>query len=250
MRSYGEILQDMRGALIPGMSLLLLPATLLGCGAPITVRPISPEEIASLRMAGDPTPQAYGIEPGDTIALNYTYHPEMKQEEVVRPDGKITANRVGEIHVAGMTTAQLEQVLERATADRLRAPEVTVRILRHGDKHVYVGGEVGKPGLIPYHRGLTALQAILAAGGFQDTARLDSVILVRTDASGQNVVSRTLNLQEVVTSGVKDLLVLAPQDVLYVPRSGIAEADLWVRQHITELIPFIRGAGATLPVAW
>jgi protein involved in polysaccharide export with SLBB domain len=228
-------------------SLLLLPTALLGCGGRVTLRPLSPEEIASLRTAAALTPQVYVLEPGDTIAINYTYHPEMNQEDAVRPDGKITANLVGEIHVAGMTTTQLQQMLQHATSDRLRDPQVTVRILRHSEKHVYVGGEVGKPGLIPYQRGLTALQAIVAAGGFRDTARRDNVVLVRTDLSGQNIVSRTLNLQEVVTSGVQASVTLAPQDVLYVSRTGIAEADLWVRQFITDLIPIFRGASVSMP---
>lgn len=240
--------RNLRTLSIRSVCPLLLPLALFGCGASIALRPISPEEIASLRTASDPAPQVYAMESGDTIAINYTYHPEMNQEEAVRPDGKITANLVGEIHVAGLTTTQLQQMLKHATADRLRGPEVTVRILRHSEKHVYVGGEVGKPGLIPYQRGLTALQAIVAAGGFRDTARLDTVVLVRTDRQGQSVLSRTLNLREVVTSGVKETLTLAPQDVLYVPRTGIAEADLWVRQYITDLIPIFRGASMSMPV--
>lgn len=229
-------------------SLVLIPAVLFGCGPSITLRPVSPGDLARLRTAAEPPAPVYTIQPGDTIVINYTYHPEMNQEEVVRPDGKITANLVGEVHVAGTTTTQLQQMLRQATSDRLRDPEIAVRISQHSEKHVYVGGEVGKPGPVPYQRGLTAIQAIVAAGGFRDTARLDTVVLVRTDRQGQSLLSRTLNLEKVVTSGVEESVTLAPQDVLYVPRTRIAQADVWVRQHITDLIPVFRGASLPIPI--
>jgi protein involved in polysaccharide export with SLBB domain len=239
---------SLRALLIRRAGIILVPAALLGCGAPIALRPMSPAEMASLRAAAEPRVQTYAIEPGDTITINYAYHSEMNQDETVRPDGKITANLVGEVHVGGMTTAQLQQLLEQATSDRLRSPQVNVRILKNAERHVYVGGEVEKPGVVPYQKGLTALQAVIAAGGFRNTARVDTVVLVRTDSSGQTVLSRTLDLQEAVTKGVKETLILTPRDVLYVPRTGIAEANLWVSQHITELFPFFRGTSMPLPM--
>jgi hypothetical protein len=41
-------------------------------------------------------------------------------------------------------------------------------------------------------------------------------------------------------------LLLAPHDVVYVPRTSISEANLWVKQHILDLFPFLKGsAGVT-----
>jgi protein involved in polysaccharide export with SLBB domain len=118
-----------------------------------------------------------------------------------------------------------------------------VDITRFGEKNVFVGGEVGKPGLVPYREGLSPLQAITAAGGFRTTARTDSVILVRT-GEGDAFVSRKLNLAATVTDGIKEPISLAPHDVLYVPRTPIADANLWVEQHITGLFPFLGNIGA------
>jgi protein involved in polysaccharide export with SLBB domain len=190
--------------------------------------------------------ETYRIEPGDSIQIRYTFHPEMNQDEVVRPDGKITATMVGDINVAGMTTAELARFMVERTSHRLRDPEVVVEVAQFNEKSVYVGGEVGKPGTIPYHRGLSPLQAILAAGGFLDTARLDSIILVRADMQENDFISRKLNLHEVVVEGTKEPIALAPRDVIFVPRTSIANANIWVRQHITDLVPFLRGnVGAT-----
>jgi len=211
-----------------------------GCASTITVPPLTSEEAIRLEEAGNFPHRTYRIEPGDTIIVEYAYHPEMKQEERVRPDGTITASHVGEINVGGMTTTALADLLVARTSDRLRDPVVTVRVTHFNEKQVYVGGEVGKPGPILYQRGLTPLQAIIAAGGFRDTARIDSVILIRRGWAGEGFLSRKLNITETVTAGAREPLHLAPHDVLFVPRTGIAEVDIWVRQHITEIVPFIR----------
>ncbi|MGB4782143.1 polysaccharide biosynthesis/export family protein [Candidatus Methylomirabilis sp.] len=222
---------------------IVLPL-LWGCGTPITVPPLSLEEIPRIEAVGNYPHQIYRIEPGDTVRIQYTFHREMDQEDVVRPDGKIAAKLVGEIGASGMTPEQLQALLVGRTADQLRNPEVVVSITHYGEKNVFVGGEVGRPGLVPYRRGLSPLQAIIAAGGFKTTARLDSVILIRT-REGDEFVSRKLNLAATVTDGIKEAISLAPHDVVYVPRTPIAEANLWVAQHITELIPFVGKAGAT-----
>jgi hypothetical protein len=56
---------------------------------------------------------------------------------------------------------------------------------------------------------------------------------------GDAFVSRKLNLAATVTDGIKEPISLAPHDVVYVPRTPIADANLWVEQHITGLFPFM-----------
>jgi hypothetical protein len=65
-------------------------------------------------------------------------------------------------------------------------------------------------------------------------------VLIRANPTEQTITSRKLNLQEILATGTEEPLELGPNDVLFVPRSGIAEVDLWVRQHIVEVIPFFR----------
>ena len=206
-------------------------------------------DVARLEAAANYAKQTYRIEPGDSLSIRYTFHPEMNQEEIVRPDGKVSAVLVGDVSVAGMTTAELSKYLVAHTSHRLRDPEVIVDLTRSSEKTIYVGGEVGRPGTVPYRAGLSPLQAILAAGGFRDTARLDSVLLVRAKGQENDFISRKINLEEVVVDGSKEPVSLVPQDVIFVPRTPIANANVWVRQHVTDLFPFLRGslgASATL----
>jgi protein involved in polysaccharide export with SLBB domain len=232
----------------------LIAVGLTACGKPITVPPLKAEEVPTITSLGNFPDQIYKIEPGDTIQIRYLYHPEMRQEDIVRPDGKITANLLGEIVVGGMTTRELEAYLTKATADQLRNPDIVVSISKFADKQVFVGGEVTRPGPLPYRKGLTPLQAVIGTGGFKDTARLDSIIIVRfggKDANGKDqIMARKLDLDQVVNDGAKEPINLAPNDIVFVPRTEVANANIWVRQHITDMVPLFRGVGvgASMPL--
>lgn len=224
--------------------ILAMILALGGCSnKPLAVPPLTAGDIKEMNATANFPHEVYRIEPGDAIQIRYTHHPEMTQDDVIAPDGKINAKLAGEIDVAGMTTDDLEQLLVKRTSDHLKNPEVVVSVTRFSEKLVYVGGEVVRPGILPYRRGLTPLQAVAASGGFRDTARVDSVILVRTGGSEKNFIARTLNLEQVVMDGIKEPISLAPHDVIFVPRTSVADANIWVRQHISDMIPLFRGVG-------
>lgn len=223
------------------LGLLLLLSGLYGCGPKITVPVVTQAEIPTLEEIANYPHGNYHLEPGDKIRIEYPFHPEMRQETIVRPDGKISATLVGEVEVAGQTTEDVEKVLAERASHRLRDPEVTVSIENFAPKAVYVSGEVGKPGNITYRKGLTPLQAVIEAGGFLDTAMVEQVVLIRTTGNGNEVITRSLNLLQPVTSGEKEPLKLAPRDIVYVPKTGIANANVWVQQHIVDLFPVFKG---------
>jgi protein involved in polysaccharide export with SLBB domain len=225
------------------VSLALVAVILIvaGCGPSVKVQPFSPEELARLQnQSVEIERRGYRIEPGDTLLIKYPFHPEMDQEVMVRPDGAITAMSVGALPVAGLTSIDLANVLKLKTSDRLKDPEVVVTIAKYGERGVYVGGEVGRPQMLVYRKGLTPLQAVMAAGGFLPTARLDSVVLVRQNGGPESLLARKVDLGRVVHNGEPEQIALLPQDVVFVPRTGIANANVWVRQHITDLLPFLR----------
>jgi protein involved in polysaccharide export with SLBB domain len=215
---------------------LLVP---LGCGAPVTVPALTSDEIPRFDASANFPHLTYRLEPGDSIQIRYTFHPDMNQDVVILPDGKIVAPLVGEITASGMTTTQLQKFLAERSADKLRDPVVVVSVTKFAERTVYVGGEVQKPGTIPYRTGLSPLQAIIAVGGFQTSAQTDSIILVRAAGPDEKFIARKLNLAEVIADGVREPIYLAPHDLVYVPRTPIAEANLWVKQHITDLLPFL-----------
>lgn len=222
--------------------LALLPIAACTTSSQITVPELQPKDVALLQSAANDPKGDYRVEPGDTLSIRFPFHEEMNQEALVRPDGRITANLMGNVDVAGHTTAEIEELLRKGTSDHLRDPEVEVTVATFSPKYVYVTGEVGKPGLVPYRDHLTPLQAVIDAGGFNDTALVSSVILVRSAGWQKNFVSRKMNLTESVGSDSENPLYLAPHDVVYVPRTAIADVNVWVDQHVTQLFPFLRAS--------
>jgi protein involved in polysaccharide export with SLBB domain len=50
---------------------------------------------------------------GDTIEIRYFYTPELNKTQIVRPDGKIVLQLVGEVVAAGKTPNELTQELSK-----------------------------------------------------------------------------------------------------------------------------------------
>jgi len=46
-----------------------------------------------------------------------------------------------------------------------------------------------------------------------------------------------INANQALESGVPEKITLVTNDVLYVPQSGIGRADLWVKQHLNDILP-------------
>ena len=177
----------------------------------------------------------YRIHVGDALNVRFYGTPELNTKATVRSDGRISLELVGDIEAAGQTPEVLAKTLGARYGRELRNPTVTVVVQSFGGQ-VFVAGEVKRPTAISFAHGMTALQAIASAGGFRDTANLHGVVLMRV-SNGEYRPHR-LALNSAVTG--KDLssdLQLQPADVLYVPRTGIAEVNLIVDQFVKKVLP-------------
>ncbi|MGH7803502.1 MAG: polysaccharide biosynthesis/export family protein [Candidatus Binatia bacterium] len=225
-----------------------LAVELAGCASSVSVPLLTREEAVTFRAAGNYLDANYRLETGDSLKITFPFHAEMDRQETIRPDGRITVPAIGEVVAYGSTTTALETTLAQRSSSFLKNPEVHVTVVAFAEKTIFVTGEVRRPGMLPYRANLTPLQAVVEAGGLLESAHVENVVLIRSAGPNDQFVSRRLNLQETITAGADQPLELAPRDVLYVPRTAIAEADLWIDQHVTRLFPFIRGAGASFPL--
>jgi protein involved in polysaccharide export with SLBB domain len=175
------------------------------------------------------------LKPGDTIEIKFRYWPELDTEQKVRSDGKITLQTVGHIKVTGLTPELLDAKLVELYRSELKDPEIATFVRSQDSQHVYVGGEVRKPGLIDLKPEMTVLEAIMAAGGFDtNSAELSNFVLVRQIDNKRYATA--VDFKDALNNE-NDLLYVAARDIVYVPRSRIDEVDQWVDQHITKLIP-------------
>ncbi len=184
----------------------------------------------------------YHLQLGDEIDVRFLFQPDQNEHVVVRPDGRITLATTGELEVAGLTPTDLEKLVAERSATHLRNPEVAVIVTHLGEQRVYVGGEVLRPGYVALRTDMTPLQAVLQSGGFRTTAKLESVLLMTPGADGKFSAAR-VDMAQVVNDGVPERVRLHPDDVVYVPRTWIADMDEVVDQYVRGLIPALPRVG-------
>lgn len=182
-------------------------------------------------------PNEYRIQPGDQLAINFYLSPEFDDQVSVGPDGMLTLRLVGQVKAGGLTPAQVAQEIDKAYATELRAPDAVVEVKNMPARQVYVEGQVNHPGAFPLLSGTTALQAIAEAGGFTDDATDSNVVLIRRDACGNAQGSRLDLASAINHPGDGENAMLMPYDVLVVPRSHIANMDLFMKQYVQGLLP-------------
>lgn len=182
----------------------------------------------------------YRLAPGDELALRFLVNPDLNAPVIIGPDGRGVFPLVGAIKVAGMTVDEAANTVTAAYAGALRQPAVEVLVTNYASAQIYVGGEVHEPGVHPIKGALTVGQAVMVAGGFEPTARAGMVAVIRQRPGDAQVLMRIVDVKSLLANGAgsgADFAVL-PGDLVFVPRSKIAEVDLFVQQYITGAIPF------------
>ncbi len=230
--SYGAL--GRRPVVQAGTALLAVAAALVaGCAFP------SPSGRASANMTAlGVENQPYHVRVGDKLSVRFYKTPELNiEDEPVRADGKISLDLIGDIEAAGVGTDELADRLVQAYSKELEEPRIAV-IVRSFGGQVFVGGEVNKPTTLSFTDGLTALQAIQSAGGFNVEASLENVVLVRR--AGDHYEGYRLFLKQALSgSDYTQDVALQPNDLVYVPKSRIANMNQIVNQYITKMLPQI-----------
>jgi len=156
---------------------------------------------------------------GYTSSGTTTLTPTTPQNKyIVRPDGKVSFQLIGEVDTTGLTVSQFTKVLQERLAKYIINPKVSVNIVQLGTTRVYVFGEVNKPGLYELQKSHNLLDAIGIANGFTKDAAKKNVFLIRRDEKNKPI---KLNLNNLLKKGdVSQNYVLGEGDVVYLTSNG------------------------------
>ena len=102
--------------------------------------------VKTVGVIGSYEPLTYTVGPDDAIEITVRRHPEFSGQYVIGRDGKIQYRFVGDVHIDGLTKAQIIDKLKELLAAFVVEPEIDVIITEFRSKVVYVVGEVGRPG--------------------------------------------------------------------------------------------------------
>jgi protein involved in polysaccharide export with SLBB domain len=223
-----------------GFFLLLLAACSAQVGAPVER---TPQGFLPWSNAVAP----YRLRPGDQLDVKFLYNPELSDRVLIGPDGRFAMSLIGVVKAEGLTVDQLHDDLRRRFAKILRRPDVAVIIREYAPQKILVGGEVRDPGIHTLPGRIGVLEGVMLAGGFRETARIDRVVLLRRGPDDKPML-KVVDLDGMLSGNPHQSVdvPLRPFDVIYVPRSSIAEVDLWIDQYINRAIPFSRGFSYTI----
>jgi len=176
----------------------------------------------------------YRIHPGDRIDVKFEYHPLDSRAVTVDSDGMMNLPVTGDVHVGGLTLREVESLIEKRSARFLRNPVVNASVAQ-STARVFIGGEVLSPGFVPLTKPMTTLQAVIERGGFLPTANLSDIVVI-SHAEG-HPIARRLNLKDQMESGALDTTLLSADEVVLIPKTGIAKANQFVQQFLNNMTP-------------
>jgi len=188
-------------------------------------------------LSGAAAPGPYTLQPGDEISVVFFYNHELDTSTKLRPDGRFSLPFIEEVDARGRSLPDLTAELENRYEPFLKHPEITLNVASYASQVIFVGGEVRQPGVIPLIPGMTVLQGVFAAGGWQPTGDAKKIVVVRNQGT-----SEPLLLLVDLHQGLDELagsldFPLQPKDMVFVPMTGIAKANQFIRQYIRDMLP-------------
>lgn len=152
----------------------------------------------------------------------------------VAPDGMVTLPFISDLPAQGLTVPQLTKAVNERYRKIIPNMEVSVVLREVLGNLIFVDGEVTRPGVFNVKGPTTVQQAVALAGGMLDTAEPRTVLVVSKALNGK-YSARTANMTEL--SSASDYT-LRQGDLVYVPKSVIARADVWVDQNLRRILLF------------
>ncbi len=199
----------------------------------------TPQTLQTLETGED----NYVMQVGDEIEIKFYYESELNERVTIRPDGKISLQLIDDVKAVGHTTSELDKILTEKYENKLKNPEIAVIVKTFSAQKIYIGGEVALPQLINLQGKLTALQAIYMAGGFKESGKLSDVLVLRNPGSDKSEILK-IDFNKIIKNEAPDIN-LKPYDIVFIPKTFIAQADKFVDQYINQIIP--RNVGFSFP---
>ena len=140
----------------------------------------------------------YRLGSGDTISIRVFQEADLSLTATIDSSGVVDYPLVGEVKLNGLTLAEAEAELDKKLrGDYLINPRITISIDKY--RPFFISGAVKSPGSYEYVPGMTAMQAVVIAGGFTERASKRKVYVTRENDPA--ATSNKVNLNEKINAG-------------------------------------------------
>ena len=162
----------------------------------------------------------YKFDPGDTLEITlWEGTTPIREDILVRQDGKISFGFVEDLSVKGMTSSELDRLLTTNFKEYVKNPRIDVVVKKYNSKFVRLSGAISYhgpgtgPGKYKLTGKTTALEVITQYGGATKDADLGNIKIRRQD--GQSI---SLDLFAAINKGdLSQDMVLDDGDMVFLP---------------------------------
>lgn len=162
------------------------------------------------------THYVYKVKSSDSLEISVFQVDELSRKLVVNSQGNIAFPLIGKVKVAGLSQEQIEAKLAaKLGAKYLHNPQVSVAVGNKNNRKVTLDGSVRNPGIYPIEGNITLIQSVALAGGLNDIADDEKIILFRKSTKKAYL----LNLKKIRTGKARDPYMTADDRVI-VSKSG------------------------------
>ena len=159
----------------------------------------------------------YKIGPSDLLEIIVWREVALSRTDVlVRPDGRISLPLVDDVVAAGLTPMELKDIVAKHLRRYIEAPQVYVTVKEPRSQGCSVIGNVQKAGRYLMLSPTNVLQALSLAGGFNEWAHKDDIVIIRGTGARQRRMP--FEYSEVISGKKPEQNIrLLPGDVIVVP---------------------------------
>ena len=213
-------------AIVAGPAVLTLGAQQTAPAGDAAGVQAGPAQRGDSSAADDPmklwTGGRYRLTHSDVLELKFPYVPEFDQTVTVQPDGYISLQRIGDLHVLGRSLPELKTMLAEAYADILREPVINIILKEFEKPYFVIAGEVARPGKFELRGATTLTQGLVLAGGETRSAKHSQVMLFRRFI-GEWLEVKQIDVKKMYAShDLSEDPLLRPGDTVFVPRSTMS----------------------------
>ena len=187
----------------------------------------------------------YRLRTGDRIATRFYHVPQLDQDAVVRPDGKIALKLVGDLQAEGKSTAELSADVTNAYAPLFVRAKAVVILRESTGYRAFTAGQLNSPRQISLMTDArTVLDSLAVSGGVTENGTLSHVYLIRKLPNEQYPMIAELNLKDALSGEDPSQDVeLMPDDFVFVPSSTLSNLNLALQQYFFRNFNFSTGVG-------
>jgi polysaccharide export outer membrane protein len=193
-----------------GMSLALLALVALGCASYDLVPP-----------PADTTFSAFRVGAPDQLEITILPEPVISRVSVVRPDGMISVDLIGDVPAGGRTIDEISADIERRISRFKRDASVTVALASAQSTGITVFGEVRSPRAFPLVKETRVAEAIGTVGGETLFGNVRKIRVVRS--GGGETAVYDVNLSAIRGGDLSTNIMLVSGDIVYVPPTIFAK---------------------------